>query len=144
MTADDAPPRPAPLYGEYATPEQQQERIRLSGGRVEESASGSLEPASAVSPAEVHAPGAGPDLFASSATAPAVSAERPVRRGDRIVTIALLVYGLVTVLTTMPQLIDYAAFAQTWFDMAGVDAEFTAVESGRLWGTIGAVLFALG
>lgn len=144
MTADDAPPRPAPLYGEYATPEQQQERIRLSGGRVEESASGSLEPAPAVSPAEVHAPGAGPDPFASSATAPAVSAERPVRRGDRIVTIALLVYGLVTVLTTMPQLIDYAAFAQTWFDMAGVDAEFTAVESGRLWGTIGAVLFALG
>ena len=153
MTSDDVVPRPAPLYGEYATPEQQQERIRLSGGRVEESASGTLDPAPAVDsgqlpppPAEGSAPLA-PTAGPSSAGAPdarGVVAERPVRRGDRIVTIGLLVYGLVTVLTTMPQLIDYAGFAQTWFDMAGIDAEFTAVESGRLWGTIAAVLFALG
>lgn len=153
MTSDDAPSRPAPLYGEYATPEEQQERIRLSGGSVEDSASGSLEPAPALSRTELsapatvpapHVPSTDPAPLAPSATAPAASEERPVRRGDRIVTIGLLVYGLVTVLTTMPQLIDYAGFAQTWFDMAGVDAEFTAVESGRLWGTIAAVLFALG
>ncbi len=147
MTSDDDSPRPAPLYGEYATPEQQRERIRLSGGRVEESASGSLEPAPAVSPAEPPAPSAVRAPLAPSVptvAGPAVPADRPVRRADRIVTIGLLVYGLVTVLTTMPRLIDYAGFAQTWFDMAGIDAQFTAVESGRLWGTVAAVLFAVG
>lgn len=75
---------------------------------------------------------------------PSDAAARPNRRIDRIVTIALLVYGLVTVVSTIPQLIDYASFAQTWLEMAGIDAEFTAVESGRTWGTVAAVLFAAG
>jgi hypothetical protein len=63
---------------------------------------------------------------------------------DRIVTIALLLYGLVTVISTIPQLIDYAAIADTSLKMAGMDAAFTAVESGRAWGTVAAVLFAVG
>ena len=49
-----------------------------------------------------------------------------------------------TVVTTIPQLIDFSVFAQTWLDMAGIDAEFTQGALGRQWGTIAAVIFAVG
>ncbi len=132
----DESPRPAPQYGEYATPEQQQERIRLSGGAAQ--APSAAGPAPAVAPAPVLPP-------ATVAGAREEDAARPRRRrADRFLTWALLGYGLVTVVTTIPQLIDFSVFAQTWLDMAGIDAEFTQGALGRQWGTIAAVIFAVG
>jgi hypothetical protein len=121
-------PRPAPQYGEYATPEEQAERIRLSGG---EPAASAVPPT--VVPVEP-APLADPPVAEPTA--------RP--RPDRFITIAMLAYGLVTVVTTIPQLIDFSSFAQTWLDMAGIQAQFTQTELGRQWGIVSAVLFAVG
>jgi hypothetical protein len=138
VTDGDAP-RPAPQYGEYATPEQQRELIRRSGGTPPEAdgAPGAAPPPAPVAPAPVP-----PALAARSAGDSADGA--PTRRGDRFVTIALLAYGLFTVVTTVPQLVRYSSFAQSWLEMAGIQAEFTAVESGRLWGGIAAAVFAIG
>jgi len=138
VTDGDAP-RPAPQYGEYATPEQQRELIRRSGGTppAAPDADSAGQPPAPVVPAPVT-----PALAAHPAEGAANAAPR--RRGDRFVTIALLAYGLFTVVTTIPQLVRYSSFAQSWLEMAGIQAEFTAVESGRLWGGIAAAVFALG
>lgn len=125
-------PRPAPQYGEYATPEEQQEIIRRSGGPQ------GPVPAGDAPVLPVAVPRTSP-----AADETAVSAAPATRRGDRFVTIALLAYGLYTVVTTIPQLIDYAGFAELWLSMAGIDAEFTAVAEGRTWGITAAVLFAV-
>lgn len=122
--------RPAPRYGEYATPEQQQERMRISPE------DGATAPG-ALSDSPPPAP------FAASSFVAGTSEMRP-RRGDRFVTIALLAYGLFTVITTVPQLFDYAAFAQVWLDYAGIDGEFTATDTARTWGMVGGVVFVAG
>jgi len=115
-------PRPRPQYGEYATPEQQRAAIRQP------------EPAA---PAPVDAP--------HPPTAPATTvAARPTRTADRIITVALLVYGLVTVVSAIPQLVDFTAFAKTWMEVAGVEGEFTNTAQGALWGGVGATVFAVG
>ncbi|CAI9386753.1 DUF6264 family protein [Microbacterium sp. T2.11-28] len=128
-------PRPAPQYGEYATPEEQQEIIRRSGGPQGAVPAGDAQ----VLPVAVP-----PPSVASTPAPEAAAAAANPRRRDRFVTIALLAYGLFTVVTTIPQLIDYAAFAELWMRMAGIDADFTAVAEGRAWGTTAAVLFAVG
>lgn len=115
-------PRPRPQYGEYATPEQQRAAIRQP------------EP---TAPASVDAP--------HPPTAPATTvAARPTRTADRIITVALLVYGLVTVVSAIPQLVDFTAFAKTWMEVAGVEGEFTNTAQGALWGGVGATVFAVG
>jgi len=119
----ERPPRPQ--YGEYATPEQQAERMRASG------AHGALPDAPVFTPHPPHAPAT-------------TTAARPTRTADRIITIALLAYGLLTVLSAVPQLLDFTGFVETWMDVAGVDAEFTAVEVGQRWGLIAALVFAGG
>lgn len=137
--------RPAPQYGEYATPEEQAEIIRRSIPR-----SGDPAQRAAVSEGDAQVlPVAAAASSADPATAPVANAARdaaaaPARRGDRLITILLLAYGLYTVVTTVPQLIDYAGFAETWMTMAGLDAAFTATAQGRAWGTTAAVLFAAG
>lgn len=144
-------PRPAPLYGEYATPEQQRESIIRGGGTLPDVDATPVEaPATFASPAAVTSAPVPPDA-PPPVGMPAVSSDdapparpAPSLRGDRIVTIALLVYGLYTVVTTIPQLLDVAGFAETWMQMAGVDAEFTNYESGTLWGRIAAIVFAVG
>ncbi|MCK6081086.1 hypothetical protein KZX37_10340 [Microbacterium sp. EYE_5] len=117
-------PRPQPQYGEYATPEQQRAAIRQP----------SPEPAPTASVEHPHPP-----------TAPATTvAARPTRLADRIITVALLAYGLVTVVGAIPQLIDFSAFAEDWMRVAGIDGTFTNTAQGRLWGGIGAAVFAGG
>ena len=116
-TPDD--PRPAPLYGEYATPEQQRAAIRLPLPEPDPGARVRVEPA----PAPRRARGS---------------------RADRIITIALLAYGLVTVLAAIPQLLDFTAFMDAWIEVAGVDAEFTNIEQGSRWGLIAAAVFVVG
>lgn len=63
---------------------------------------------------------------------------------DRIITVALLAYGLVTVVGAIPQLVDFSAFARTWMEVAGVEGEFTNTAQGALWGGVAAVVFAVG
>lgn len=125
MTVPTGDSRPAPRYGEYATPEEQRARIQQ--------------------PAEVPAPQPLPSGPVTPTTAmPTAAAARPTRLADRIISLALLAYGLVTVLGAVPQLADFPAFARTWMEMAGVDGTFTNVEQGVLWGRIGAVVLVGG
>ncbi|ALJ19871.1 hypothetical protein AOA12_08100 [Microbacterium sp. No. 7] len=107
-----------PQYGEYATPEQQRAAIRQPLPQ---------------------APHPAPEPERATTTA-----ARPRRTADRVLTIALLAYGLLTVLTAIPQLLDFQGFVDAWIDVAGVDAEFTNFAQGRVWGHIGAVVFGLG
>lgn len=122
-TPDD--PRPAPQYGEYATPEEQRARIRQPDPAA------APPPAAAVQPYAPHPPHA----------RPTTDAARPTRAADRIITFALLAYGLITVVTAVPQMLDFAGFAQTWMEVAGIEADFTNYAAGTLWGRIGAAVF---
>ncbi len=115
-------PRPRPQYGEYATPEEQRAAIK--------------QPApESVAPVEPpHPP-----------TAPATTvAARPTRTADRVITLALLMYGLITVISAIPQLVDFTEFAKTWMTVAGVEGEFTNTAQGAVWGGIAATVFAVG
>ena len=53
---------------------------------------------------------------------PASPAIRRGRFADRVATIALLVYGLVHVVTSIPSMIDYEAYVTTVLGLLGVDA----------------------
>ncbi|MGB4777059.1 DUF6264 family protein [Microbacterium sp.] len=117
------PPGPSPRYGEYATPEEQRAAIR--------------EPLPQVSASPAPAP-------VSHRHPHTAVAARPSRTADRIITLALLGYGLVTVMSTVPQLWDFAEFAQTWMRLAGIDATFTNTTQGEVWGRIGAIAFLVG
>lgn len=125
-TPDD--PRPAPQYGEYATPEEQRAHIRQPDPAL------TPQPAP---PEQAYAPHPPP-------ARPTTDAARPTRAADRIITFALLAYGLVTVVTAVPQMLDFTGFAQTWMEVAGIDANFTNHDAGVLWGRIGAFVFAGG
>lgn len=129
---DAAGSRPRPQYGEYATPEEQRARIQqpdttwmLETGQDPEAA-----PAARV------------------VTAPATAGPgAPVRRGrlvDRVVTIALLLYGLVNVVTSIPAMIDYESYVQTLFSILGADAQLADPGAGRAWGVAAALVLAVG
>jgi hypothetical protein len=126
-------PRPdssaRPQYGEYATPEEQRARIRqpdvtqsLAAGRVAPEA----------------APPRGVPAGASATTQP------PVRRFDRIITFALLVYSLVTVISSIPALAEYGTYAEFLLDFLGVDAQLADPAAGRPWGIAAALVLAAG
>lgn len=110
-----------PQYGEFATPEEQR---RLAG----------LPPLDAVinTPAE-------PVQVAAPDAAPA----KP-RRWDRIVTIALLAYGLVNVFTAGMSYLDLPTVMNESMKILGVPGEFTNFEQGKLWGMIAAALLVIG
>ncbi len=134
----DETPRPRPQYGEYATPEEQRARIRQPDidAALEAGTGGA---AVAASPAVV-VPRAGVPA------APAVAAA-PVSRGrtvDRVVTFALLTYGLVNVVTAIPALVDFAAYADTVFQLLGVDVELSDPAAGRPWGIAAALVLGIG
>ncbi|HWI32528.1 MAG TPA: DUF6264 family protein [Microbacterium sp.] len=126
--------RPRPQYGEYATPEEQRARIQ------QPDATWALEQGQAVT-----------EEPASSAADPKAGAAAPVARAaapgnvvDRVITIALLGYGLFAVVSSLATLLDFSTFADTWMGMVGIEGEFTNVASGRLWGTVAAVAFVIG
>ena len=117
-------PRPRPQYGEYATPEEQRARIR--------------QPEAAMA----HVPE--PVAHAPVAPATRAAVEPRSRMTDRIVTFALLAYGLVNVVTTFPALIDYGSYADTVFKLMNVDVELTDPAAGRPWGIAAAFVLAIG
>lgn len=134
--------RPRPQYGEYATPEEQRARIADPG------AAAALEAAAApVAQTAEHRQVGGTDQPAAPhlpSPRPTTAAARPTRTADRVITIALLAYGLVTVLGAIPQLVDFSGFAESWMDMAGIDGSLTDPAAGRGWGIAGAVVFGVG
>ncbi|MFS0715174.1 DUF6264 family protein [Microbacterium sp. 2P01SA-2] len=133
--------RPRPQYGEYATPEEQRARIAALGGEAPHP--------DVVETAQVPAGSAasGPHESARQqlpTPRPTTSAARPSRLADRIITVALLAYGLVTVLGAIPQLVDFTGFAQTWMDMAGINGTLADPAGGRAWGIAAAVVYGAG
>ncbi|WP_033104847.1 DUF6264 family protein [Microbacterium profundi] len=111
-----------PQYGEYATPDEQR---RLAG----------LPPADAVPAApSIEQP-------AQPAPAPSIAKARP---WDRIVTIALLAYGLVNVVMTGLSYLDLPTVMNESMRILGVEGEFTNFAQGKLWGTTAAILLVVG
>lgn len=125
---DAHPPRPRPQYGEYATPEEQRARIRQPD---------------ATSALETGRP-AIPSAEAAPAAPAAVGAPPRPRTVDRVATIALLAYGLFTVVSSFPAFLDYGAYAETMFAVMGVDAELADPAAGRPWGIAAALVLAVG
>ncbi|WP_228484778.1 DUF6264 family protein [Microbacterium cremeum] len=75
---------------------------------------------------------------------PAAGAPPRPRTVDRIVTVALLAYGLFNVLSSFTAFLDYGAYAETMFAVLGVDAELADPSAGRPWGIAAAVVLAVG
>jgi energy-converting hydrogenase Eha subunit C len=115
-----------PQYGELATPEEQR---RAAG----------LPPIEETVPVE---PGAQSAPSASERTRPDVP-QRP-HPIDRLVTIGLLAYGLVNVIVTGLSYLDPTAVMNQTMAMLGISGEFTNFAQGKLWGTIAAVVLAVG
>jgi hypothetical protein len=124
----DSPPRPQ--YGEYATPEEQKARIRQPDV-TESLAAGRMAAPETVPPR-------------TGASAVPTTAEHPVRRFDRIITFALLAYGLVTVITSIPAFADYGTYTDFVFEFMGIDAQLADPAAGRPWGIAAALVLAVG
>ncbi len=133
-TAGASDPRPRPQYGEYATPEEQRARIAQPDAALLYEPAPVLDTAPAPDPAPVRPAG-----DAVPAAAPPRS-----RTIDRIVTFALLAYGLVNVVASFPALTDYSDYAETMFGLLGVDATLSDPAAGRPWGIASAIVLAVG
>ncbi|WP_194420070.1 DUF6264 family protein [Microbacterium abyssi] len=114
-----------PQYGEYATPEEQR---RLAG----------LPPVDAVTEAPIAT--AAPAASAAEA-APAQPAARP---WDRIITIALLTYGVVNVFMTGMSYLDLPTMMNESMKILGIEGEFTNFAQGKVWGTVAAIVLVVG
>jgi len=127
VTDADAPSpearRPRPQYGEYATPEEQRARIR--------------QPAP-----EQRAPSMPPPQTPRPVVAPAIRTARP-RLLDRVVTLVLLGYGLVMVVTSIPTFVDYGVYAGQLLSILGLDVSLSDPAAGRGYGIAAAVVLAV-
>jgi len=112
-----------PQYGELATPEEQR---RAAG----------LPPLNEVAPVAAEP--------APSAVGGAAPASGPRNTVDRFATIALLAYGLVSVVSAGASYLDLPTVMTQAMKMLGIDGEFTNYASGRLWGTIAAIVLMVG
>lgn len=112
-----------PQYGEYATPDEQR---RLAG----------LPPLDAAPEATAAAP-----VIEQAEPTRSITQARP---WDRIITIALLAYGLVNVVMTGLSYLDLPTVMNESMRILGVDGAFTNFAQGKLWGTTAAVLLVLG
>lgn len=139
--ADPHDPRPRPQYGEYASAEEQRARIRQPDvtRAIETGQAVSVDAASA--PLPTPGPAASPAAGAAAATAS--SGPRP-RAIDRIVTFALLAYGLVNVISSWPALFDYVAYTDTMFELLGIEATLSDPAAGKPWGVAAALVLAVG
>ncbi|WP_337006363.1 MULTISPECIES: DUF6264 family protein [unclassified Microbacterium] len=116
-----------PQYGELATPEEQR---RAAG----------LPPLGEVVAAPPAPPTAGVVPPESATDAPA-KRRHPV---DRLVTIALLAYGLVNIVITGLSYLDLTSVMNQTMEVLGIEGEFTNFAQGKTWGTIAAIVLALG
>ncbi|MBD3942355.1 hypothetical protein IF188_11660 [Microbacterium sp. NEAU-LLC] len=128
--------RPRPQYGEYASPEEQRARIQQPAPEWQ-------QPVTPPTPVVTDAADAGIPSAAPRAERVVGAAPRP-RTVDRVVTIALLVYGLFNVVTSIPSFLDYAAYADTMFTVLGLDVTLSDPAAGRPYGIAAAVVLAAG
>lgn len=115
-----------PQYGEIATPEEQR---RAAG----------LPPLSEVV-TNIVPPARGP-------VPPPVERDEPPRRPhrvDRLVTVGLLAYGLVSVIVTALSYLDLPRVMNESMKILGIEGEFTNFDQGKLWGTIAALVLVAG
>lgn len=128
--ADEA--RPRPQYGEYATPEEQ--RARIQRPEVTEALEAGV------------APQPEPAVEQRAAAKPAPMPVPTTRGGriDRIVTFGLLIYGLFSVVTTIIQLLNFPEYANNFARVFRVDATFTNLTAGYLWGAAAAAVTGIG
>lgn len=112
-----------PQYGEYASPEEQRARAGLPP-------LGADPVASAPEPAPT----------AARPTAPSAPA-RPI---GRLVTLVLLGFGLVNVLSSIPQFVNMASTLNDSMQMIGIGGEFTNYAAARTWGVVAVVVLLVG
>jgi len=103
--------RPRPQYGEYATPEQQ----RAAGGTP-----------------VVQTPTPTPTAPVATTPAPALSPVAQPRRWDRILSIALLAFGLYNVITGVVQFRDLGAMLNQVYELQGVGTYSETALTGAL------------
>jgi len=128
--ADEA--RPRPQYGEYATPEEQRARIRRP--EVTEALEAGVTPQPE------------PVVEQRAAAKPSPMPALATRGGqiDRIVTFGLLIYGLFSVVTSIIQLLNFPEYANNFARVFRVDATFTNLTAGYLWGAAAAAVTGIG
>lgn len=129
-STDDGAARPRPQYGEYATPEEQ--RARIQRPEVTEALDAGVAPQ--------------PEQPVPTA-APAPATRPGGLRGplwDRIITGALLAYGLVSTVSTIVQLLDFPRYAESAATILGVDATYTNLQAGYVWGAAAAFVYGVG
>lgn len=117
--------RPRPQFGEYASPEEQRARIRTP------------EPAPAPAP-EPAPPPVQPVWGARG---------RPGASGgalNRLVTIALLLYGGINVALSAFSFLDLPAAMDSVYDMMGIPGSFTDTGAARTWGIVAGILLVAG
>jgi uncharacterized membrane protein YhaH (DUF805 family) len=113
-----------PQYGEYATPEEQR---RLAG-----------------LPAVDTAPDA-PVVQAEPAAPAQTAASAPARRPwDRIITIALLAYGIINVFMTAMSYLDLPPLMDQSMQILGIEGEFSNFAEGKTWGVVAAIVLFVG
>lgn len=128
-----------PRYGELATPEEQRRAAGLpplDQVVIDDPAAGARPAGPTIAPA-VSQPASGERAPVDEASA----RRHPV---DRLVTIALLAYGLVNVVITAISYLDLTAVMNQAMSVLGIEGEFTNYAQGRLWGTIAAVVLVVG
>ena len=117
-----------PQYGEYATPEEQR---RLAG----------LPPVDAAPEAAVVTATDPADAVPTGAASAAKPAARP---WDRVITIALLAYGIVNIFMTGMSYLDLPTVMNQSMNILGIDGEFTNFDQAKIWGTTAAIVLVIG
>lgn len=92
-----------------------------------------------VAPAAVH-----PQPVSPLTAPPAATEVKKPRSVDRIITIALLAYGLVNVIMTGLSYLDLPTVLNQSMEILGIDGEFSNFAQGKLWGTVAAIVLVTG
>lgn len=148
---NDPSARPRPVYGEYATPEEQRRRIQrpdfeylLDTGQDPNAAPGAVAPAGGAPAVQAPAPPSRAAYGSPARTSGSDAPAQPGRFADRVATIALLVFGLYNVVTSVPTMIDYDSYVAMMLSVLGVDGELSNAGSGGSWGIAAAVVLIMG
>ncbi|MCW4386455.1 DUF6264 family protein [Salinibacterium sp. SYSU T00001] len=133
--------RPRPAYGEYATPE---EVARARGMTLDEYERhlASIAPTrdEEATPDAASARPSEPSRSSAPVAPPrSALANSNARIGDCIVTIALLAFGLLSVVTTIPALLDLGEGLSAAFAAQGLGA-YTSFEAARAMGVVAIVV----
>ncbi|MFE1644621.1 DUF6264 family protein [Microbacterium sp. P01] len=148
MSASSTEPesRPRPEYGEYATIEEQRARIAqpdvtaaLDAGEAVRADPVSAPVAPAGSPVAEPAPGRPVGPAGKSARAGA----RP-GAANRIATLGLLAYGLVSVVSTVISLGDFGTYSSTMLSLMGIDATLADPDAAKGWVFAGMLVLGIG